>query len=84
MNTTRRGLPGNRTGVDELADPAVTRMLGIYNLPVTMVDELKNGFGGAIPRLPHSSSTGNGVLPTSTGAPRLRVLREGAAAATEH
>lgn len=34
-------------GVDELSDRArVERMLGIYNLPGTMVDELKaNGFG---------------------------------------
>jgi cytochrome c biogenesis protein CcmG/thiol:disulfide interchange protein DsbE len=51
-------------GVDELADRGrVTRMLGIYNLPGTMVDELQaNGFGRRYPTPTTFVIDRNGVL----------------------
>jgi cytochrome c biogenesis protein CcmG/thiol:disulfide interchange protein DsbE len=51
-------------GVDELADRGrVARMLGIYNLPGTMVDELEaNGFGGRYPTPTTFLIDRNGVL----------------------
>ena len=51
-------------GVDELADRGrVTRMLGIYNLPGTMVNELQaNGFGRRYPTPTTFVIDRNGVL----------------------
>lgn len=51
-------------GVDELADrERVARMLGIYNLPGTMVDELQaNGFGRRYPTPTTFLIDRNGVL----------------------
>jgi cytochrome c biogenesis protein CcmG/thiol:disulfide interchange protein DsbE len=51
-------------GVDELSDRArVSRMLGIYNLPGTMVDELQaNGFGRRYPTPTTFLIDRNGVL----------------------
>jgi cytochrome c biogenesis protein CcmG/thiol:disulfide interchange protein DsbE len=51
-------------GVDELADRGrVARMLGIYNLPGTMVDELRaNGFGRRYPTPTTFLIDRNGVL----------------------
>jgi len=51
-------------GIDELSDRArVSRMLGIYNLPGTMVDELQaNGFGRRYPTPTAFLIDRNGVL----------------------
>ena len=51
-------------GIDELSDRArVSRMLGIYNLPGTMVDELEaNGFGRRYPTPTTFLIDRNGVL----------------------
>ena len=51
-------------GIDELSDrERVSRMLGIYNLPGTMVDDLQtNGFGQRYPTPTAFLIDRNGVL----------------------